>query len=309
MEVKPSRALTSTVRFASEEAERLLGNLRAQAARTLRSKGAAEVHDLRVIIRRSTRVLVVFKPFFPRQEAGDLRRGLKKIMHRAARVRDRDIALQLLMKQDPHAARELTPQFRAERKSAARALEVSLKRWVSGGLSAKWPSAPGAAEGLDDEPVHAVAASLLPRMAKDYFRRGKEASQGKMPVEDLHRFRIAAKNLRYTLDLFAPVYGDRIAPLVGQIKGVQTAIGDIHDCAVVRRMAAKRGGRGELLASLKKRQQKKTSEFRRRAPEAFESGAAGEWVDRLGRPDGGARVARKPPGRSVAAGAGARKSA
>jgi len=43
-------------------------------------------------------------------------------------------------------------------------------------------------------------------MAEEYFSCGEEATRDKASAEKLHRFRIAAKNLRYTVDLFAPLY-------------------------------------------------------------------------------------------------------
>src|SRR5271157_810481 len=61
------RVSISTTRwFATEQADRLLGRLAFQIARTIKASGAAEVHDLRVAVRRLMRVLVVLKPCFPR---------------------------------------------------------------------------------------------------------------------------------------------------------------------------------------------------------------------------------------------------
>jgi len=57
-------ASATTRRFAIEQADRLLGRLAAQIARTIKSRSAEEVHDLRVAIRRLMGVLVVLKPSF-----------------------------------------------------------------------------------------------------------------------------------------------------------------------------------------------------------------------------------------------------
>jgi len=54
-------------------------------------------------------------------------------------------------------------------------------------------------------------------------------------VAELHNMRIAAKRLRYTLEIFAPVFqtvASDYSALTDQIKGVQEKIGDIHDCDV-----------------------------------------------------------------------------
>jgi hypothetical protein len=44
--------------------------------------------------------------------------------------------------------------------------------------------------------------------------------------------RIAAKRLRYTLEICEPAYGDRLAPWIGPVKDLQTLLGEIHDCDV-----------------------------------------------------------------------------
>jgi CHAD domain-containing protein len=248
------------------------------------------------------RVLVVLKPCFPRGESRKIRQGLKKIMLRAGSVRDRDIALRLLAKQSPPAAGPLAKQFRTERAEAAKALTLSLKRWVRRNSSATWRSAleGEAAADFRANPVEVTAQRMLPRMAKDYFRSGRDATRDKAPAEELHRFRIAAKNLRYTLELFAPLYGDSLNGLRQQLKGVQTLLGGINDCATVRQMASRHAGSEEILAALKKRQRRKTAQFRKHWTAAFASGAtAARWTECLRHAPGQAGVARKPPGRSA----------
>lgn len=49
-------------------------------------------------------------------------------------------------------------------------------------------------------------------------------------VEELHNMRIAAKRLRYTLEIFAPCFtGKDFSKLYEQVKSVQEQIGEIHD--------------------------------------------------------------------------------
>jgi CHAD domain-containing protein len=45
----------------------------------------------------------------------------------------------------------------------------------------------------------------------------------------LHDARIAAKRLRYTLELFGSVFGDAGAKAIARIKGVQEDLGQLHD--------------------------------------------------------------------------------
>jgi CHAD domain-containing protein len=51
-------------------------------------------------------------------------------------------------------------------------------------------------------------------------------------VEDLHDMRIAAKRLRYVLELTAPVFGEEAAKAAKRAKKLQDLLGEIHDCDV-----------------------------------------------------------------------------
>ena len=51
-------------------------------------------------------------------------------------------------------------------------------------------------------------------------------------VEDLHDMRIAAKRLRYVLELTAPVFGDSAVKAAKRAKKLQDLLGEIHDCDV-----------------------------------------------------------------------------
>lgn len=60
-------------------------------------------------------------------------------------------------------------------------------------------------------------------------------------VHTLHDMRIAAKRLRYVLELFAPAFGPYAGEAARQAKKLQDVIGEIHDCDVTRpRIAALR---------------------------------------------------------------------
>ncbi|MBM3493943.1 MAG: CHAD domain-containing protein [Armatimonadetes bacterium] len=52
-------------------------------------------------------------------------------------------------------------------------------------------------------------------------------------VAELHRMRIAAKRLRYTLELFEPIVGKPVSAAIESMKEVQELLGSIHDLDVV----------------------------------------------------------------------------
>jgi CHAD domain-containing protein len=311
----------TTGRFAAEEGDRLLRDVTIRIARTIKSHGVAEVHDLRVAIRRFTRILVVLKACFPRGESRRMRRGLKRIMIQAGSVRDHDVAIRLLTKVAASEAGSvaLVQNLRERREDAALTLTASLRRWGQRSLAASWRKAldsevvrKGADARFCSSPIDATVKHILPAMAKDHFRCGKQAAYKDASAKEIHRFRIAAKNLRYTLDLFAPVFAtiNRGTPLLGlieQLKEIQALLGDINDCATVRRMLSRKKdlpqkavgdqkNRKELLSALKKRQHKKTEEFRQRYDAEFASAASlTQWKASLQRVRTPARATKKTP--------------
>ena len=58
--------------------------------------------------------------------------------------------------------------------------------------------------------------------------------------KDLHDMRIAAKRLRYTLEMFRPALTDDGPPLIDVVKEVQERIGAIHDADVLDGIARRR---------------------------------------------------------------------
>jgi CHAD domain-containing protein len=51
-------------------------------------------------------------------------------------------------------------------------------------------------------------------------------------IAELHAMRISAKHLRYTLEAFAPLYGDEFQNTIQAMRQVQDELGEIHDSDV-----------------------------------------------------------------------------
>jgi CHAD domain-containing protein len=51
-------------------------------------------------------------------------------------------------------------------------------------------------------------------------------------VKALHEMRIAAKRLRYALELFQPCWGRAFGTYAKRVAKIQSALGDVHDCDV-----------------------------------------------------------------------------
>jgi CHAD domain-containing protein len=299
-----------------------------------RARGVNEVHDLRVAIRRFMRVLVVLKPCFPRGESRRIRRSLKRIMVHAGSVRDHDVSMGVLGKMAiPHPGpteaggtgpkgsgpATIAQQLRDRREGEAGILLACLQRWVERNLPSAWRKALKAGaenenggSGTDDARfcntrAETMATRILPEMAEEHFRCGADAAQENASVKEIHSFRIAARNLRYTLDLFAPMYGTALAGLLDQLKDVQSLLGDLNDCATVRRIlhrlkTSKQKGGKEVLTALRKRQRRKNEQFRAHYAAEFANAATLRlWKTSLRDVGGRARTRKRPPARRTSA--------
>jgi CHAD domain-containing protein len=276
--------------FASHSIAKLLDGLAYRVHATVHSAGPDNVHDLRVAIRRFEQALLEFRPGLAGCEVKRIRRKLKPLMSHAGTIRDRDVALKILEKCEKPGAAEVRERLAAERKAEVPLLMAALRRWGARGTSSKWRAALLPVDSGESLPQN------LPKLARKFLAHGEKAAQPKTSAETLHEFRIEGKKFRYTLELFAPVYGPAVKEWLEKLKAVQTALGDAHDARMVRDMAAEVEASSKVEDWLKSRERKKTREFR-----VFWEGTFGKPTENQRLLAGLRHTPRKPMGRSTSA--------
>ena len=80
-----------------------------------------------------------------------------------------------------------------------------------------------------DGPLRENAARII-RVRADELRSFAPAALDPRKVDELHDMRIAAKRLRYVLELTVPVFGDSAEQDAKKAKKLQDLLGEIHDC-------------------------------------------------------------------------------
>lgn len=239
-----------TAKFASFRIHRLLRNLTAAIQQTLRAPDAEAVHDLRVSIRRFDQTLLLFGGMLGNKDVRKSRRRLKKVLALAGAVRNCDIADQLIGTRFRQARNEIESQ----RASALQSLGDGLRRWNEKQRSAK----------LSDRLQATGTGTInLRRLSRDFIRLGTRVAESSSPGS-LHRFRIAAKHYRYTLELLAPLLGRRkTAKRLSVTKALQSRLGDVNDCEAVRTLAAEWKLGKVVDRFLQKRERQQMARFRR----------------------------------------------
>lgn len=87
--------------------------------------------------------------------------------------------------------------------------------------------------GIDpDEGVLVNAAMILPTRIAELLEHERYIADPAR-VTELHAMRIAAKRLRYTMEMLAPFYGSDFAAAIDTVKNIQDRLGKIHDADVL----------------------------------------------------------------------------
>jgi CHAD domain-containing protein len=240
--------------YVREQLEARMARLEEEWARCAEHSDADSVHDLRVAIRRLREALRLFKSLFPKQQRKQVRSELSLTMSLAGRTRDLDSARDSFARADVELSPELALHLSNERAIAEAALRASLSAGILSGFGKRWrstlrlnneppwppqgvpeansPHSPlGKRRDLWDETEMAAqnARRVLPRLLEQFCKAGERLTHNGVDPATLHRLRLEGKHLRYTLELFRPIYGRRMDNLIAALKDTQTRPGDVSD--------------------------------------------------------------------------------
>ena len=228
------------------------------------------VHDMRVAARRLRSIAKDFGDYLPKGQSKKFRRGVKRLADALGEVRDEDVALAALEESVRQSPPDLAAAFesvaapkRARRKRARvqlfGVLEAETFAAFREELLACLASRPAStANGPDEHQPDSAAgdsevdhsgagarledsseapAQTFPEAGRDVIERHlrqlvKLSASLFSPhdSEGLHDLRIAAKELRYALELFSACWGGRLKPYAKEIAHLQSSLGHVHDC-------------------------------------------------------------------------------
>ncbi len=237
---------------------------------------ADAVHRLRVASRRGLAAIDAFDELLPQRRAAWFRRRLRRIRRVAGEARDLDVLCATL---GPDAGAAATPPGRRAR--ARLVAMLSRQRLQSRQpirevrerlVAADWA---GRLERLldrvanrgGDEDFATYAVRRFRPLMRRFFAR---ADRRLKDDGELHRLRIEGKKLRYTLEIFAPVFAPRVrARCEESLQRLQATLGTFTDHAAAadrfRRWAKADGLRSvrSTLASLRRRESHRADEARK----------------------------------------------
>jgi CHAD domain-containing protein len=207
------------------------------------------VHSMRVASRRLRSALRDFTPYVRKQRLTALLKQLRNIAAALGEVRDQDVAIKALEQLESRIPSHFAPalkQFidtRKEIRDAARQelisiLEDTQLKELETAFTARVEEATALREAKSAGTAvrSQISYRLMSRsIILDRLRELEKLSQGlfrPFDIETLHEMRIAAKRLRYAIELFQQCWGHGMSSYAKRVARIQTALGEVHDCDV-----------------------------------------------------------------------------
>jgi CHAD domain-containing protein len=248
---------------------------RKQLARALRRPSEPAIHDLRVATRRLIALLSMIDSIIPSGRMEKARRQLRG--HLKSFNELRDVHVQLLrvggmVRKFPQLrafATDLRMRERRLKREAAREVRsirvASLERVLAEELEVVLGL-------VGDRSMKGAGNAMLAGLGGRAFAMAVQRRQAIDPADarSLHRFRVAFKKFRYTIEILRPQLGWVTKQTLKQLNVYQTAMGEIQDLQVLS--ASLRSfvlRRGQLMSMASMPVYQHLADLRRRAMEEF----------------------------------------
>ena len=194
------------------------------------------VHQLRVASRRALAAVRTFAPLLSERQERWLSKQLKKIRRAAGGARELDVLGRRIANRiapPPGEARAaLVAKIEAGRDDVQRPIRRLRTKMLNKDFASRsvriakrvrW-------RGEGDEPTFAAAAAVCLRSVAEPFFAAAQADTKELAA--LHHFRITAKHLRYSMEIFAAALAPEFRTVVyPAIEEVQTRLGEVNDHA------------------------------------------------------------------------------
>lgn len=231
--------------LAARSIRRQVRRLRGQLEGIRAAEDIEYVHQARVALRRLRTALALFQAEVGEDRARAWRKTIRRTARKLGDARDRDVqiayARQMLLstrdlQQLPGIARVLVIWEKKRESLQPRVLRSLEDLLASGVLGEILSACKRLSQGRPAawEPGPAVFAhartNILSRWEEFWALRACLADPEDYAQH--HRMRIAAKRLRYTMEIYRGAYNGRLDAALDVMKQIQAYLGDVHDCDV-----------------------------------------------------------------------------
>ena len=258
---------------------------------------AEAIHALRVASRRFGQCLRTFEPILEAKAAKKIGARMRKLMDRCGEARNYDITLLLLHEAGIGDRSKLAGQIRARRREAEAKLVEHLIRWRHRNIVKSWPGR--LFDGSDED-----FTPDLSTLTAELFERGRGAAAAESSYEEMHRFRLAAKRYRYTVEIFKPLHNAAaVDSVLSCMRELQDKLGAMNDCVTALDLVQ---GHGRATRAILQFLQVRERAFRTHWKRHFGKRRLNEWTSifsATGKQNPAGPALRKQPARSLRAAA------
>lgn len=205
------------------------------------------IHRARVASRRLRCGLRLFRDCFGRRVVKGWRKEIRRLTNGLGDARDKDVQIEFvcdfLGRLEDRACYPGIARLLVQLEHQREALQPTVLKTVDRLASSPVPSEmnsitkalvselSGRGVGVQSDAVFCMAEKHVLSKLEDLL--GYEASLVDTEAEhEHHAMRIAAKGLRYTMEICKPAYAGQLDEFITATKRVQTLLGDLHDCDV-----------------------------------------------------------------------------
>lgn len=233
--------------LAAQYVRKQLKQLRSQFDGIRSAENVEFVHHARVASRRLRAAIRMFSDCFPRKMVKRWGKGIRRLTRELGAARDKDVQIGLLADQlgrlvdhaqYPGITRLLVKLELAREGLQPQVLQAIDRLEASGVLEEMNSQAKAMMPEEDASSDEAQGRVLFRQMGEQILDRFEEFLTHEDSLarpEDQashHAMRIAAKRLRYTMEICRPAYERRLDAFLAAVKEVQSLLGEIHDCDV-----------------------------------------------------------------------------
>jgi CHAD domain-containing protein/inorganic triphosphatase YgiF len=217
---------------------------------TIKGEDIEDLHDMRVEVRRMRAASKVFEAYLDSEKLEPHLKELKRTLKSLGKVRDLDVfrekAKKYLKTLPSGHEHDLDPLFIVLSEEREKARE-NLNDYLDSGKYNRFKNdfsdtlsspetliLPTTSEKCDALPyrIMDVLPSILYAHLADVDAYSEWVDGLFIPVDRMHRLRIAAKGFRYTLEFFESVLGDDAKIMIDELTNLQDHQGDLHDAIV-----------------------------------------------------------------------------
>ena len=237
----------------------------------LKWKDQEGVHSMRVASRRLRSAMSDFTPYVNKRGLTATFKQIKNIADALGEVRDQDVAISALEKLASESPAKVNKTLKGLidtrkeiRKVARQQLKEVLVKTKLKELQSEFEAAvtrateprQSARKGSKPEPPYLDLAKAIIRNRLSELEELSDSLYGPLQIDELHEMRIAAKRLRYAIELFQDCLDSSVLKFAKDASQLQSALGRVHDCDVWIESFGK-----EIVSSKKTSQREQSATF------------------------------------------------